>query len=436
MDIERDILNDLINWKNSTYRKPLVLQGARQTGKSWILKKFGKTMFSNYVYINFDGETELKNEFAKTKDPVRLIRLLSQISGKEIKPQTTLIIWDEIQECNDALNSLKYFCEQLPEYAIVCAGSLLGVAMKRSGSSFPVGKVDFMTLYPVSFKEFLRAFNPKQETFLSSVDKTEPVPEIFHSQLIDSYKTYLTCGGMPEAVSCYIDTSDWERTEQIIKNILIAYPLDFSKHISNKDIPRIHQVWNNLQDQLAKENRKFRYGLIKKNSRAREYESSIEWLCLSGLVHRVYAVGTPKFPISAYKNSSSFKLYLSDVGLLRSKFNLDPMVSIKGNKLFTEFKGAFTENYVLQSIIRQFGEEQFYWTSGNQAEIEFLLQKNDLIIPIEVKASVNVQAKSLSVYRKKYNPKLSIRFSLKNLRKDDDLLNIPLYMVDYLNEMV
>lgn len=436
MEIERDILSELVHWKNSPYRKPLVLQGARQVGKSWILEKFGKAMFSNYVRVNFDGEAELKQDFARTKDPKRIIRLLSQITGEEIKPQETLIFWDEIQECNDALNALKYFCEQAPEYAIVCAGSLLGVAMKRNGSSFPVGKVDFMTLYPVSFNEFLRAYHPQQEAFLASISGIEAIPEMFHSQLVDSYKTYLACGGMPEAVSRYLDTKDWEQVEQVIRNILLAYPLDFSKHINNKDIPRVHQVWNNLQDQLAKEDRKFKYGLIQQNARAREYESAIEWLCLSGLVHKVYAVETPKLPISAYKNSSAFKLYLSDVGLLRSKFRLDAVVAMKGDTLFTEFKGALTENYVLQSLVRQFGDEQFYWTSGNQAEIEFLLQVSNQIIPIEAKSAISIKAKSLSEYRKKYQPMIAVRFSLRNMRKDDDLLNIPLYLVDYLKGMI
>lgn len=436
MEIERELLVDLVQWKNSSYRKPLVLQGARQVGKSWILEKFGKTHFSNYVCINFDGEAELKADFARTKDPKRIIQLLSQVTGEEIKPQETLIIWDEIQECNDALNALKYFCEQAPEYVIVCAGSLLGVALKRSGTSFPVGKVDFMTLYPVSFNEFLKAYNPKQEAFLASLDTVEPLPEMLHSQLADSYKTYLACGGMPEAVSRYLDTRDWAQVDTVIQNILLAYPLDFSKHINNKDIPRVHQVWNNLQDQLAREDRKFRYGLIEKNARAREYEAAIEWLCLSGLVYRVYAVQTPWLPVSAYKNSSAFKLYLSDVGLLRSRFRLDALVAMKGDVLFTEFKGVLTENYLLESLVRQFGDEQFYWTSSNQAEIEFLLQVSNRIIPIEAKAGLNVKAKSLSEYRKKYQPEISIRFSLRNMRKDNDLLNIPLYMADYLKKLL
>ena len=428
MEIEREIINDLIAWKESPYRKPLVLQGARQVGKSWVMEKFGKTMFRNYVRVNFDGEAELKADFARTKDPKRIIQLLFQLTGQEIRPQETLIILDEIQECNDALNTLKYFCEEAPEYAIVCAGSLLGVAMKRNGSSFPVGKVDFMTLYPISFKEFLKSYNIKQYNWFSDIHSFEAIPEVVHTQLIESYKMYLACGGMPEAVSRYLDTKDWNQTEMVIRNILKAYPLDFSKHINNKDIPRVYQVWNNLQDQLAKSDRKFRYGLIQKNARAREYESAIEWLCLSGLVHRVYNVQTPRLPVSAYKDSSAFKLYLTDVGLLRSRFGLDIQVAMKGDTLFTEFKGILTENYVLQSLVRQFGNEQFYWTSGNQAEIEFLLPFNRLIIPIEVKSGISVKAKSLSEYRKKYTPKVSVRFSLKNRQNEGDLLNIPLYM--------
>jgi uncharacterized protein len=436
MEIEREIINDLTAWKVNPYRKPLVLQGTRQVGKSWVMEKFGKTMFQNYVRVNFDGESELKADFARTKDPKRIIRLLSQVSGQEIKPQETLIIWDEIQECNEALNALKYFCEDAPEYAIVCAGSLLGVAMKRNGSSFPVGKVDFMTLYPLSFKEFLKAYDIKQYNWLSDIHSFEAVPEVIHTQLIESYKVYLACGGMPEAVSRYLDTKDWGQTETVIQNILKAYPLDFSKHINNKDIPRVYQVWNNLQDQLAKEDRKFKYGLVQKNARAREYESAIEWLCLSGLVHRVYNVQTPRLPVSAYKDSSAFKLYLTDAGLLRSRFGLDAQVAIKGDILFTEFKGILTENYVLQSLVQQFGDEQFYWTSGNQAEIEFLLPFNRMIIPIEAKSSINVKAKSLSEYRKKYSPEMSVRFSLRNMQKEGDLLNIPLYLVDSLKDLI
>lgn len=436
MEIQRDILKQLAEWKSSRYRKPLVLQGARQVGKSWILKKFGETCFSQYIYVNFDDQPELKKDFARTKDPQRIIKTLSQISGKNIKADNTLIIFDEIQECNDALNSLKYFYEQMPEYAIVCAGSLLGVALKRSGSSFPVGKVDFMYLYPVTFMEFLRSTEPQLYDFMSSVKEIEPIPEMIHSQLSDSYKTYLACGGMPEAVSRYIETKDWEQVDTVQNAILTSYTLDFSKHINNNDIPRVFKIWNNIQDQLAREDRKFRYTLIEKSARAREYESAIEWLCLSGLIHRVYSVETPKLPLSAYKKSSAFKLYLSDVGLLRNKFHLDPIVAMRGDTLFTEFKGILAENYVLQSLISQFGKEQFYWTSGNTAEVEFVLQNHNLIIPVEVKSSTNITAKSLSEYRKRYSPALSIRLSMRNMRKDNDLINIPIYMVDELKKII
>lgn len=442
MKINRDIIKDLEAWKNSPLRKPLVLQGARQVGKSFVLKKFGADFFENCVYLNFDFEKEHKSEFERTKDPQRLISYISAVKGQKILPQKTLLIFDEIQECNDALNSLKYFCELAPEYAVACAGSLLGVALNREGASFPVGKVDFLTLYPVSFSEFIAEYNPAVAGFLrnfivdSSGNDFPQVPEIIHSQLIESYKIYLCLGGMPESVSRFLEDKNWEEVDKINRQILVSYTLDFAKHIDNKDIPRIHKLFGNIQDNLAKEDRKFRYALIEKNARARDYENAIEWLSLTGLVHKTYEVQTPRLPVSSYKNSSAFKLYLSDVGLLRTKFRLEPLTVLRGDSLFTEFKGVLTENYVLQSLVRQFGNEQYYWTSGNMAEIEFLLQNGNQIIPVEVKSSLSVKSRSLAEYRKKYEPRLSVRFSLKNLRKDGDLLNIPLYMADYLINMI
>ena len=406
MEIYRSILKDLAAWKDSRFRKPLVLQGARQVGKSWVLNKFGKDCFDNCVYVNFDTMPEIKQDFARTKDPKRIINVLSMVSGVKIEPGRTLVILDEIQECNDALNSLKYFCEQAPEYAIVCAGSLLGVALNRQGASFPVGKVDFMHMCDI-----------------------EPLPEVVHSKLVDAYKTYLVLGGMPEAVSLYADTYDWKQVDAILQNILIAYSLDFSKHIAARDIPRVFAVWNNIEGHLARDNRKFRYTEIQKGARAREYENAIEWLCLAGLTHRVFCVNTPHIPLAAYKNSSYFKMYLSDVGLLRSKFRLEPTSVLLGDRLFTEFKGVLSENYVLTSLVRQFGEEQFYWSSGNTAEIEFMLQYNGSIIPVEVKSGN-------SVTRKKYEPDIAIRFSTRNLRKDDNLINIPLYLTDRLKDFL
>ena len=439
MMIRRDIIGDLIKWKGSRYRKPLVLQGARQAGKSFILKQFGEQCFENCCYVNFDFEKEHKTEFAKTKNPARLVEYLVAVKGVNITPEKTLIIFDEIQECNDALNALKYFNELTPEQAVVCAGSLLGVALKRQGASFPVGNVDFLTLFPVSFKEFLALYNENLFLFLekySVENQWEVIPEIIHSQLIDIYKIYLCCGGMPETIVRYLENRDWIEVDFVNNQILAAYVLDFAKHIDSKDIPRLHRLWQNIQDNLAKEDRKFKYALIEKSARARDYENAVEWLVLSGLLHRVFEVQTLRLPVASYKNSSAFKLYLADAGLLRTKFRLEPGAVMKGDQLFVEFKGVLTENYVLQSLVRQFGSEIFYWTSGNTAEIEFLLQKSNKIIPIEVKSALSVKSRSLSEYRKKYKPELSIRFSLKNVEKNDDLVNFPLYLADWLNRLI
>ncbi len=436
MDIKREIIARLKAWKDNPRRKPLVLQGARQVGKSWALKRFGTECFDTTVYINFDTMPDIKEDFKRTKEPARLLKMMEMVTGKNIQPYTTLIIFDEIQECNDALNCLKYFCEDAPQYAIVCAGSLLGVALNRTGASFPVGKVDFMTLYPVSFEEFLCAYNERLYATYGMLDSAMPVPETVHQQFIDAYKVYLVLGGMPEAVSAYLDTNDWTVVKNIQDAILQSYSLDFAKHINNKDIPRVFQIWANLQNQLAREDRKFRYADIQKGARAREYESAIEWLVLAGLVHRVYAIETPRLPLSAYKKSNAFKLYLNDVGLLGRKFGLDATTVLKGDKLFTEFKGILAENYVLLSLVRQYGGQHFYWTSGNTAEVEFVLQHGGDIIPIEVKADRNVTAKSLAYYRKSYSPRQSVRFSTLNLRKDDDLLNIPLYLADRMTSLL
>ncbi len=436
MEIKRDILTQLTEWKNSPRRKPLVLQGARQVGKSWILKKFGNECYKEVIYINFDTMPAWKEDFKKSKEPKTLVNSMSMAFGKEITPKDTLIIWDEIQECNDALNSLKYFCEEAPEYSIVCAGSLLGVALNRTGSSFPVGKVNFLTLRPVSFSEYLNAAKPELFASYKLINIPNPVPEVLHEKLLTAYKEYLALGGMPEAVSNYIDSHDWQSTNEIQDGILQSYTYDFSKHINNKDIPRVFQVWDNLQDQLAREDKKFKYSDIKQGARAREYEGAIEWLRMAGLVQMVYCVETPRLPLSAYKKPGAFKLYLCDVGLLCRKFGLETATAIRGNSLFTEFKGVLAENYILQSLVSQFNDKQYYWTSGNTAEVEFILQNAEQITPIEVKAEQNIKAKSLALYRKTYTPKLAIRFSTLNMRKDNDLLNLPLYMADRLKEAI
>ena len=435
-EIRRDITDKLRTWKESPRRKPLVLQGARQVGKSWALKKFGKEYFEDTVYINFDTMPAIKEDFKRTKEPQKLIKMMEMMTGKAISPASTLIIMDEIQECNEALNCLKYFCEDAPEYAVVCAGSLLGVALNRSGASFPVGKVDFMTLYPVSFAEYLRASDAQLYQTYQMIDEVMTIPEVTHQQMTDAYKLYLVLGGMPEAVSVYLDTRSWEEVKTVQDAILQSYALDFSKHINNKDIPRIFQVWGNLQDQLAREDKKFRYGDVQKGGRAREYEGAIEWLCLAGLVHRVSAVETPRIPLSAYKKSNAFKLYINDVGLLGRKFDMDAQTILTGDRLFTEFKGVMAENYVLQALVRQYGQQHYYWVSGNTAEVEFILQDKGRIIPIEVKAQKNVTAKSLSCYRKQYTPQLSMRLSTLNMRNDDDLLCLPLYLADKIKMFV
>ena len=439
MQINRDILNDLKKWKSGKYRKPLVLQGARQVGKSYVLKEFGKEYFENFCYVNFDYEKEHKSEFAITKDPRRIVSYLMAVKGVDIKPEKTLIIFDEIQECNDALNSLKYFHELIPEQAIVCAGSLLGVALKRQGATFPVGSVDFMTLYPVSFSEFLPLYQENLSVFLRNFIESarlDKIPELIHTQLTAAYKVFLCCGGMPETIVRYLDNRNWSEVDMVNSQILTAYSLDFAKHIDSKDIPILHNLWHNIHDNLAKEDRKFKYSLIEKSARAREYENAVEWLVLSGLVNRVFEVQTLRLPLSSCRNSSAFKLYLVDTGLLRTKFRLMPATILNGDAIFTEFKGVLTENYILQTMIRQFGSDIYYWTSGNQAEIEFVLSPGDKIIPVEVKSAKSVKSKSLSEYRKKFAPNLSVRFSLMNIERNEDLMNIPLYMADHASKLI
>jgi len=430
MKIKRNIEKKLIEWKNKPKRKPLILQGVRQVGKTWILKYFGENYFENVAYFNFDRQMELKQFFKNTKDPKRILQNLTLVNTKAILPQKTLIIFDEIQECNEALNSLKYFYEEMPEYTIACAGSLLGVAMSRD-TSFPVGKVDFMNIYPVSFNEFLKSANTNLHLYLEQLEEVEQIPDIFFNPLIEKLKMYYISGGMPEAVVSLIENNDIEQTQKILHNILNAYTLDFSKHVENKDIPKINYIWNSLPSQLARENNKFLYQSVKKGARARDYQQALQWLVDAGLAYKIFCSTKPALPLSAYDNLSAFKIYLPDVGLLRVLSQLNPIAITEKNRLFTEFKGALTENFILNSLIQQMETNPRYWKSENKAEIDFLLQYKNKILPVEVKSDINVRSKSLSVYRKRNKPELSIRYSLKNLRYDNGLLNIPLFMVDY-----
>jgi len=435
MSIKRIIQKKLSVWKDAPDRKPLILQGARQVGKTWLLKHFGAAEFKQVAYFNFEEQPDLKQFFLNTKDISRIIQNLSLVHGHAITPQDTLIILDEIQECNDALNTLKYFCENAPEYAVACAGSLLGVAMSR-GNSFPVGKVDFLQLNPICFSEFLSAADPHLFTYLESISAIAPLPDIFFHPLVDQLKRFFITGGMPEAVVALLEKQDVEKTQEVLQNILHAYALDFSKHAENKDVPKINYLWTSIPSQLARDNKKFLYQSVKQGARAREYEDALLWLSHAGLVHRIFRVSKPALPLSAYDDLSAFKLYLLDVGLLRRLSLLDPVAVREGNRLLTEFKGALTENFILQHLTAHFEGEPRYWHSGNHAEVDFLIQVKNEIIPIEVKSEENTRSKSLTLYNNLYNPPIRIRYSLRNLKKDEGLLNIPLFMVDYTEKLL
>jgi len=435
MDIIRNIENKLIEWKESVHRKPLILRGARQVGKTFTIKKFGENNFEQTAYFNFDEQPELSQFFKNTKDVHRILRNLSLVCGKEIKPQTTLVVFDEIQECNEALGSLKYFCENASEYAVISAGSLLGVAIAK-GRTFPVGKVDFMDIHPVSFLEFLSSSVPELFNYIDSLQGIEPIPDIFFSQLVEQFKVYFITGGMPESIVSYLEDMDIQRVQKTLQNVLDAYSLDFSKHINKSDIFKVGYVWKSIPSQLSRENKKFLYQTVKTGARAREYENAIEWLDRAGLVYKIHRISTAKLPLSTYKDLSAFKLYMLDTGLLRRLSLLSPFAITEGNRLFTEFQGALSENYILQSLKNQFEGLPFYWTSGNKAEVDFVIQNNNELIPIEVKSGKNVRSRSLSVYSEKYQPKLRIRFSMMNLKYDNGLLNIPLFLADHIEKFI
>jgi len=435
MQIDRDILPRLVAWKKSRHRKPLLLQGARQVGKTWVLKNFGEASFEGVAYFNFEKQPDLKQFFTRSKEPARIIENLALVAGKPIHPQRTLIIFDEIQECNDALNALKYFSEEAPDYAIACAGSLLGVTLAR-GASFPVGKVDIVNMYPVSFSEFLRAADPALYAYLDSLEKIEAIPDIFFHPLVEKLKMFFISGGMPEAVVALLGRQDVVLVQQVLQNILDAYVLDFSKHIENKDIQRIRLIWASLPSQLGRENKKFLYQAVKTGARARDYENALTWLVNAGLVYKVYCSSKPGLPLTAYDDLSAFKLYMTDVGLLRRLSQLDPAIYGATNRLLTEFKGALAENFILNGLVRQFEGLPRYWRSGNLAEVDFLVQYSNQVIPIEVKSDENIKSKSLSVYRQQFNPAISLRFSLRNLQKAEGFINLPLFLVDHARRLL
>ena len=430
----RKIMEKLIEWKNDKDRKPLILRGARQVGKTYIIKQFGEENYEGVAYFNFDHDTELYNMFENTKDPLRILEQLSFVYGKAIIPEKTLIIFDEIQECPNALNSLKYFEEEAKEYHIISAGSLLGIRL--SHTSFPVGKVNFLDMYPMTFTEFLEADGCKNLVdYMNSIKSIEKIPDIFFDKLSEKLKAYFIIGGMPEVVNSWVTNKDMEKVNKIQDDILKSYESDFSKHTSNIEANRISIIWNSIPSQISKENKKFLYQVAKDGARAREYEGAVNWLKDANVVNKIYNVTKPSMPLISYNDLSSFKMYLNDVGLLRRKTDLDSKVVVEGNKLFQEFKGALTENYVLQTLIT-IGLNPYYYTFDNRYEIDFIIQYKNEIIPIEVKSGESINNTSLKVYNEINKPKVRIRFSMKNLNKDDNLINIPLFMVEYLKKII
>lgn len=435
MEINREILLKLKEWKDSKTRKPLIIHGARQIGKTWAMLKFGAMEYENVAYFNFDLSEELCKEFEKTKDPNRLIGILGLYTDAPIKPHTTLIIFDEIQQSNKALNSLKYFCEVASDYHVVAAGSLLGVSLSK-GDSFPVGKVEFLNMYPISFKEFLHYDNPKIWNYLNSISSIENLPEIVFNVALESFRRYEISGGMPAATVAMLEGKGIEEVETILNGILTSYALDFSKHAPTQDIPRISAIWKSIPSQLARENRKFVYKLVKDGARAREYENGLLWLDQAGIIQKIYCMTKPGLPLSAYDDLAAFKIYLSDMGLLRKLASLPASVFYENNPLYVEFKGALAENAVLQSLVVNFDVKPRYWVSSGIAEIDFVLQYKDKIIPIEVKAGESISGKSLSVYKQKYNPPIAIRYSMINLSFKDGIINIPIFLADWTTQIL
>lgn len=430
--MKRFLMDNLIQWKNRKNRKPLIIRGARQVGKTWIMKEFGKTEFENVAYVNFDSNARMRQVFDTDYDIERIILAISAETGVDIVPGKTLLIFDEVQEVPKALTSLKYFNENAPQYAIIAAGSLLGVALHQ-GTSFPVGKIDFLDLYPMSYKEFLFALG--EEQLCTLLDKKDmKMITIFKSRYIERLKEYFFVGGMPEAVQNFVENKSYNQVREIQKNLLSYYQNDFSKHAPTNQVPRLNMIWNSIPMQLAKENRKFIYGQVRTGARAKDFELAIQWLLDCGLIHKVTRVSKPGLPLKAYMDMNIFKLYLFDIGLLCAMTELNAKVLIDGNRIFTEFKGAITEQYVLQELVSCLNVCPYYYATENaRTEIDFLLQGADSIIPLEVKAEENLQAKSLKTYAEKYNPDISIRTSMADYREQSWLTNVPLYAItDYL----
>ena len=431
--IERDVTQQLLAWKNSSDRKPLIVRGARQIGKSWAVEDFGKRYYEHLAVFNFDRKRELAEVFGKTKEPSRLIHELAFFTEVPLLPEKTLLFFDEIQECKEALNALKYFCEDAPDYHIIAAGSLLGVAINEGNFSFPVGKVNFLQMFPVSFKEYLRAADAVLFRQLDSLaGGEEPLPTVVFNRAEEYYHAYQVCGGLPLSARSMIWGKGIETVEKVLEENLMAYEIDFSKHALKTDIPKIHAIWKSTPEQLSRENNKFVYRVVREGARAREYENALQWLVDAGMIYQVKLCEKPELPLSFYENSSAFKVYLLDIGLLRKLSKLPAEIFVSASQLFTEFKGAVAENFVLTSLLAQGFAMPSYWTlQGNKAEVDFLIAKGLTVIPIEVKSDRRISGKSFAEYDKKYHPDLRIRFSMNNIKKDGNLLNLPIFMADW-----
>ena len=425
--MKRSLLDKLIEWKKRPDRKPMILRGARQVGKTWLIKEFARNHYDNLAYFNFDHDEALTEYFHQTKDPKRILEQLRFVSGP-INPGATLIFFDEIQECPDALNALKYFYEEMPEFHLIAAGSLLGIRL--SHVSFPVGKVQFLNLKPMSFYEFLLADGSDQlADYIKTIDRIETVPLLITDQLSEKLKAYQVIGGMPEAVKSWCENRDIYQVHEIQDAILYAYDNDFSKHTEAEQANKISYVWNSIPSQLARENRKFIYQTVRPGARAREYEGALQWLVNADLLYKIYDITKPALPMKAYDNLSAFKVYMADIGLLSRMTGLAPSIVIEKNRIFTEYKGALAENYILD-ILMNTEEITPRYLTFDRYEIDFMLQIYNTLIPVEVKASTSRHKDSLTKFNEKYGSALCVRFSMNNLSLDGNILNIPLYLAE------
>lgn len=425
----RYALERLIKWKDSKYHKPLIIEGARQVGKTWLMREFGRLSYSNIVYINFDSNPQMRELFSTDLNTERLILGLEIYAGHKINPDNTLLIFDEVQEVPKALSSLKYFYENAPQYHIVCAGSLLGIAL-HGGTSFPVGKVDFLKLYPLSFKEFLMACG--NERFAELLTKRDfPMIESFRQTYIEALRHYYFVGGMPEAVLRFSEDKDFVEVRNVQRRILAAYEQDFSKHAPYELVPKIRMLWNSIPSQLTRENKKFLYGLVREGGRAKDFEAAIMWLSDCGLVQKVSRISAPSLPLRAYEDLKAFKLFVVDVGLLGCMAGLQARTLLDGNALFTEFKGALTEQYVIQQLVTIPDLGIYYYTNDRgSCEVDFVIDTGEHVIPLEVKAEINLRAKSLKTYVEKFSPELSVRTSMASYKIEERLVNLPLYAIE------